>query len=380
MAAERQYELAQAQAEQMEHELEELLNSWRDMPALVSESDLRAGLAPQPFADDAPRCEPLDLEAERRAFDHRLRSEALVAHPRPRHVGYAAIVLGILLTMLIGAMLRNSVGSSFRVAVALSLGLLTGLVCHGALIGRWSRRFNEQVSRGLGAWTAHREALEREHAEVTAALREEHGKAAREWGNLERERISSLTRVLAGDVAAIHDLTTQSLEAMDFPFETACDVAVVTADTSYLRVDLPEIEDVVPEIRLKALKRGTVKEVKRKKSERHDAYAHLVAGLALQLAGNVLSVAPSVQVVHIAAYTQRKQRGGHTGDDYVYEASVTRKFYATMKAESIDPLNALAQLGARFETKKDGEFKKIQQPAWVTEFFASDAEARASSA
>jgi hypothetical protein len=380
LAAERQYELAQAQVEQMEGELEALLNSWRDTPGLATENDLRAGLTAQSFTEDPPLYEPLDLEAERRGFEHRLRSEVLAVHPRPRYLGYAVIVLGCVLAILIGMMLASSVGPRFRVAAALSLGLLAGLVCHGTLIGRWSRSFNERLSRGLGAWGIHREALERQHAEVTAAAREAHGKAAREWAGRERERISLLTRVLAGDVATIHDVITFSLEAMDFPFETACDIAVATGDASYLRVDLPEIEDVVPEIRLKALKRGTVKEVKRKKSERHDAYAHLAAGLALQLAGNVLSVAPSVQVVHITAYTQRKQRGGHTDDDYVYEVSVTRKFYATMTSDSVDPLNALTQLGARFEMKKDGEFKKIRPPAWVADFFAPDAEVRASSA
>lgn len=381
LAAERQYALAQAEAEQMERDLEELLNSWRDMPGLTAESDLRAGLAPQPFPEETPTHEPLNLEVELQAFDQRLRADAVAAHPRPRYVAYQAIALGGALAMLTGTTLAGGVGPNFRVIVSLSIGVLAALVFHGVRLGCWSRGFNQRMANGYGEWSACREALEREHAELAVAAREAHQRAAEEWTSREEERISLQTRILAGDVSAIYAVITSALEAIDFPFETACDVAVAAADASYMRLDLPEIEDVVPEVRLKALKRGTVKEIRRKKSERHDAYAHLAAGLALQLAGNVFAAAPSVQVVHIAAYTQRKQRGGqHTDDDYVYEISVTRGFYASMSPASVDPLIALSHLGARFERKKDGEFKKLRPPAWVADLFPTDAELRVSSA
>jgi hypothetical protein len=52
-------------------------------------------------------------------------------------------------------------------------------------------------------------------------------------------------------------------------------VALRTDDDHYLRLDLPELEDVISETTEEILKNGETREVRRLKAERNGDYAHL---------------------------------------------------------------------------------------------------------
>jgi hypothetical protein len=73
--------------------------------------------------------------------------------------------------------------------------------------------------------------------------------------------------------------------------------------------DLPEIEDTIPETRLNVLKNGTLKEVRRKATDRNSAYATVVTGIAFTVAATALAAAPTLRIVTVEGHTQRKGRG-----------------------------------------------------------------------
>lgn len=378
VATAQQHAAALADIEAMERELEELLDSWRDAPPPAEEDDFRRALEPQPFGEDAAAVAPPDFETERRALEQAVFGAAAAAHPPPRHARSMATAAGIVVGVLTVIALGSVTGPSLRVFASFSAGLLTGLTLHARLVGQWSRTLHRTVVDAFATWPARREALQREYDRRRDAQSHAHATAARDWSVRERERVALVRRALERDLSAIQTLATRALESADFPFETECEVAIEDAATSYVRLDLPEIEDVIPEMRLKALKSGALKEVRRKKSERCDAYAHLAMGLGFHVAGSVFSAAPAMEVVHVVAYTQRKQRrSDRIGDDYVYELAITRWFYTAMDRRSADPLKAAADLRARFERRKDGEFKSIDPPTWLMEVFGDAAAASA---
>ena len=132
-------------------------------------------------------------------------------------------------------------------------------------------------------------------------------------------------------------------------------------------IDLPEIEDVIPETRLKALKNGSVKEVRRNQAERKEAWRSLVLGVAIQIGRTVCASAPSVQRVKTAGYTQRRQRDGSIADEWVYEFMFDRQFLNNLDPQTLSPLSIVDLPEARILSTADGALKKVPPPAWLSE-------------
>ena len=143
--------------------------------------------------------------------------------------------------------------------------------------------------------------------------------------------------------------------------------------TAFVDLDLPEIEDVIPETRLTVLKSGATKETKRKTEERNGAYVRLVGGICLAVAATAFAAAPTVAFVVIAAYTQRKKRGGADIEDaYVIEARIPREAIAAMNAKSDAPLDVLVRCQTRVDPAANLGLKKIAQPSSVAELRAHE--------
>ena len=92
---------------------------------------------------------------------------------------------------------------------------------------------------------------------------------------------------------------------LQFPFRTRCDFFLQDEKTVCLHLDLPEIEDVIPETNKEILKSGETRDVRRLKSDRHADYSRLVMGECLFITAEVFSYLPLAQVVQVTAYTQR---------------------------------------------------------------------------
>lgn len=356
---EAQYQEALWEAEAAESNIRDVVEAWRKMPDIPESAVIEMALQPRPYSATP---EPLlpDLKLEERKLRKEVRREVAAWHStRPLYIAIAVFVGSFVLTGLTD---EGAFGA---------LGLLGFLV----YVPVWSLRRYARISRQVGDEGCARwaEAERNIHVSYESALREyREGEAGRKdnWDHLERERIGGLRRLLAGDRVMVDEAIQAVLEDLDFPFEAACTASALAGDTVVVVVDLPELEDVIPETRLKALKNGSVKEVRRSQRERKDAWRHLVLGIALQLGRTICAVAPAVQHIKVAGYTQRRQRSGTIADDWVYELAFNRHFLASLDPENVDPSTILRLPDARVLPTADGNLKKIPPPEWLEELAA----------
>jgi hypothetical protein len=271
----------------------------------------------------------------------------------------------------LGVSATGAVGGALLFAVHTYAGLvalvLAPVVLWLEISARWRHQLREKVDSWLTAqwptrWTELIQAHERALAEHYARRQE----AEADWDARERDRVEWAQRVRVGDPDTVETALAETLSDVDFPFETDCAVAVTDAETAYVLLDLPEIEDVIPETRPKALKDGRVKQVKRTKAERFADYAQLAAGLAVLLARTAFSAGPTLQTVHVAAYTQRRHRSSGTlRDDFVYEVRFSRQEVAAVDQDDVDPLELISRAQSRISVASSGELKKIAAPEWL---------------
>ncbi len=335
---------------------QDLLDCWRDMPLVPSAEDYSRACIESPFEGQAL---PVPAEAEER---RRLVSgiEASVRKDR----GWTGIGLwGFAVLMFpcvfggVGASLQNAIGN---------WSILFALIAYVGFVALctvpWKRGTRALIAKRIETeWPERWNALQSDYQ----AYQEE----STAWPERERERASWARRLVAGEQEALEETVSSSLEDLDFPFETQCRVAVPDSENAFVLVDLPEIEDVIPEVRQRALKNGTVKEVRRTKTERNADYLHLIAGIALLLARTAMGAGPTLRRAHVAAYTQRRKRGtGLVADEYVYEAVFERPEVAGWTPSTVDPVQVLtASPRNRLDLRDNGELKRIDPPGWMAE-------------
>ncbi|MDC0712988.1 hypothetical protein POL68_31290 [Stigmatella sp. ncwal1] len=185
------------------------------------------------------------------------------------------------------------------------------------------------------------------------------------WPEQERERAAFAARLVGGDLAALAESLEDSLADLEFPFEASCSVAIPEQYEAFVLLDLPEIEDAIAEEKQRALKSGEVKEVRRTQKERQAEYASLATGLALWVARTAFAAGPTLQRVHVAAYTQRRRPGtGELIDDYVYEVCFERTVASRWRPDEVDPIEVLRSVPSRIDLRADGQLKAIRAPEW----------------
>lgn len=391
LANEERKEQAQAEVDKMAADLAEQLNCWREMPNLPSMEDYRAALKVQPFVyAPKPPVAP-NLANARADLDIQTRLEVDGATPpvattAPILLATGGVMGGLLLALLGGATGTVAASEGVPAAGYASAGLillsvaLGGVAVVAAAGLHWLRRSRrtaavdtEAARQSEAAWPERERALLDGHAAAVAAFQRDRGAAEAEWLEAERARIVWASRLMAGDVEAIEGSVTDSLQDLDFPFETQAAFGVENAQDGYLHLDLPEIEDVVPTTRQRVLGDGRLKDVKRDESERNAEYGELVCGVGLMMAAASFAAAPTLSVVQIAAYTQREQKGkakGQIDDDYVYVASIPRTLFDGFDAKSVKATSLLMRT-ARMEQQANFRLKKLptkEIPGWVREF------------
>lgn len=211
--------------------------------------------------------------------------------------------------------------------------------------------------------------LDAAHSNALAEYERRRLEGEKNWVDEEQKRSAWAKRLVEGDVEALEDAVADTMTDLDFPFEATCDVAIQEDRTVCLHVDLPEIEDVIPETRGQVLKDGHVRQVKRTVSEKNGGYAHLVTGLALFIVNETLVVSPALQTVRIAAYTQRKKRGSQEQTDtYVYDITLSRNQIESIDFATVEPASFVAARAIVFEQKSNLELKALRRPSWTLDF------------
>lgn len=358
MLQEQQHANALAEIERNEQELLETVSDWRRLLAVTPPEAITAELKERPFSNSEPAPqEPSFSAAERLNLgkaERQVRTEMALQGWRRflwAIVGVATFV----------------VGAPFYPLVAFLVAWPAAVVAFFAVYSPWLSRIRPVwQERARQSWPAVRTELEAQHAQAVAAYVTREHAARAGWIAADQQRIAELRRLVMGEVDAIEQAVSASIEEIDFPFEALCAVAVDDEDHVLIDVDLPEIEDVIPETQLRALKNGTLSEKKRKVSERNELYAELVCGIAFAIAATTLSSAPTVAYVTVAGRTQRQKRAStDLNDDYVYEVKIPRAFFSATDANGFDPVDALRKLPSRIQVAANGALKTVQAPAWV---------------
>jgi len=300
----------QTEAEEYQH----LLNFWKPLPAIASAEEWQSALAKKPFESKLAAPEPPDMQAEQAKLLDELTEQ--------EHTG-----LNKLLPKFVS---RSDAKTDF-----------------------------------VTAWPAREAQVQQQYNERYQQYEQQVAAESAAWDETETKRIEWVQKLLAGDLPEMDHTIAEVLTGLQMPFKTQCDYFLHEADTVGLHVDLPEIEDVIPDTVKAIQKNGTTKDVRRDQAERFNDYAQLVMGQCLFLAAELFSYLPVTQQIKVAAYTQRARiKETDPVDSYVLDVAFDRE---AVKSFGVDEnLKAFfVRQGARFNQSADGELKRIEPPSWL---------------
>ena len=306
--------------------LREVVEQWRDTPPIPGLGAFKAACQHQPYEHPEPPPRPVDLAQ----LASRERSKLLAQARRDAKAPsiLEAIGVGVAVAAVGGAvtLLAWLATGSPAALVALTGGAVLASATAGVMVGAVSTarsraaieaRVDEQLAQ---RWNEVQVAANRRYLTMLSQFETRRSGEENTWNEEERRRVAWVQRLIRGEPDAVEAALEAALEQLDFPFETEAAISVSSDGGAFLLVDLPEIEDVIPDERTKVLKSGAVRSAKRSAADRQDAYARLTCGLVLQLAAAAFSVSPWIGEVHVAAYTQRRvAKTGALRDEYVIE-------------------------------------------------------------
>ncbi len=304
----------QVQLQTETEEYQHRLNFWKPLPAIPSVEDGNAALGKRPFASRLAAPPPPDMQVEQAKYLNELTAQ--------EHTG--------LNKFLPGFVARSDAKSDFKTL--------------------WPER-EAQVQQ---EYNERYQQYEQQVAAESAA-----------WDETEARRIDWVRKLLAGDLEEINHTIEEVLTGLQLPFKTHCDYFLQDARSVCLQVNLPELEEVIPETTKEILKNGGTREVRRTKSERQTDYTRLAMGECLFVAAELFSYLPLAQEIKVAAYTQRPRiKETDPLDSYVLD--VTFNPEAVKGFGSDDNLSAIfARQGGRFDVNADGGLSRIEPPSWL---------------
>lgn len=349
--------LSEWQIEQMERELGEKLNAWRIGLTVKKPETFRGELAVRPFKNPEQRPALPDV-AGAEATCKANAATAVMRENSNKGTKPLAWFVGITVTLITTPVLA---------IFGLFVGIASGVLFSKIRTGRWHKRVEALAfERARSAWDLKCAEMQADYeAEVSAFMKRE-SRASTVWLASERTRVTLLERVLNIEHEAIEEAVAASVATVTHRLGAKCSVALDDEDHALVDIDLPEIDDCVPEVQYKLLKNGTTKEAKRKISERNQAYSEFVCGIALAVGASALSAAPTLTHVTVAGRTERQKRDSvEVEDTYVLEVKIPRVLFSGLHAASVDPVGVLEHLPSRIERSSNGSLKRITPPGWT---------------
>jgi len=295
-------------------EYQQLLNFWKPLPAIAAPEDWAAALEKRPFASQIPVPAPPDWPAEQARLLDELTAKEDVG-----------------LNKFLPAFVARSDAKSDFAAV-------------------WPEREAQVQEQSRARY----EQYEQQVAAAAAA-----------WDAAEAQRTDWLQKLLAGDVPEVNHTVAEVLAGLQLPFKTQCDYFLQNELAVYLHVELPAMEEVIPETTKEIRPNGDTCEVRRPAADRQTDYTRLAMGQSLFLAAEVFSYLPLAQTVTVAAYTHRPRiKESDPVDSYVLDVPFGREAVRVFGAD--DNLTALlVRLGGRFDVDANGGLRRIDPPSWL---------------
>jgi hypothetical protein len=181
----------------------------------------------------------------------------------------------------------------------------------------------------------------------------------------ERKKQALVEAALGGQPTAMEEFLGEVLQDIVWPRETVVSFEVLDGGARLVfDLDLPEVEDM-PTRTATVPQRGfklSVKEMSQTAVQK--LYAQHIHSIAFRLIGEAFGMLPSVQVVTLSGYSQRRDKAtGHVQDEYLLSVSVPRAAWEALNfkaLEGLDVVEALGRLGVRREMSKTGIFKAVQ--------------------
>ncbi|MCT8138747.1 DUF4236 domain-containing protein [Anaerobacillus sp. CMMVII] len=183
--------------------------------------------------------------------------------------------------------------------------------------------------------------------------------AKEEYEEAKLKRSAKVERVISGDIGGMELWLESFLAMLDFPLDTNVSFEIITPNTVYLDVDLPQMEEI-PLTKAEILKSGKVKIQKKSQRELREHYAIMVGGTALYLCSYVFSLLPTCETIIISGYTQVKNKTtGHLDDYYLYSLKVDKSVFYSLNISEVHPISAFENFQPIMNTTKTFIFREI---------------------
>lgn len=175
-----------------------------------------------------------------------------------------------------------------------------------------------------------------------------------------QQRINLVEKIVEGDIDGMELWLEDFLADLDFPLETNVSFNVLSANTVYLDVDLPQMEEI-PLNKASILKSGKLKVQNKSQREMREHYATMVGGTALHLCSYVFSLLPTCDTIIISGYTQvHNEATGHLDDQYIYSLKVDKATFYSLNIAEVHPIAAFENFEPIMNATKTYIFKEIE--------------------
>ena len=309
-------EKLQLELDQRAENYDHLLNFWHPLPEIAGQDQWQAAQAKQPFESKLPL--PVAPDLVKAQAD--LLSELTAKH--------AASGLGLMLP-----------------------GFVASHAAEKDMATAWPER-----AAGIQA------EYERRMGEYQQALAAE----AAAWEVAENKRTEWIARLLAGDVEETHHTLAEVLGGLQLPFKLHCDFFLRDAETVFLQLELPVLEEVIPATRIELSARGEPRETRRTKAERQADYTRLALGECLFLAAEIFSYLPQAGTVQVSAYAKRpRERESDPIDSYLLDVAFERQAVIELGQGEQNLIALVVRLGGRLKQNADGGLDRIEPPSWI---------------
>ncbi|WP_152058205.1 DUF4236 domain-containing protein [Aliarcobacter butzleri] len=190
-------------------------------------------------------------------------------------------------------------------------------------------------------------------------------KEKNEFIKTQDELKANFSNLIRTDINTMSEYLEKVLQDLDWARETLVSYDINnSANTIYIDIDLPEIEDI-PQRTATIAVTGKKLNIKNKTEKQlRLEYATHIHAIALRVAAYTFATLPSIDLIIISGYSQRLDKStANTNDEYLYSIKFNKSDFSKLnfeKIELIDPIKAFDNFENIRNMTSTGIFKEIK--------------------